>query len=829
MVFRRKIWFFAVLFGFLMMLMDGTTISRADAGATLPKHGQAIGELISGNPKKAWEMISEELVNPTDKSQDGICSTHITVIRILNDILIYDIAPPNPDGVARKSYDYVSQHCSGSKSTRRIVENVYANYLVRTNKQGLAIPHLKTALQLSGKNPYDQMIGEFSLSSVYHDMGQFELRDLHRIKAIAIGMEYFRKKREYKSYGFDEVNQYIQYTEILKSRMDNLSGADGPAQVLPEMMQLWQEIERIYKKGMFKYPHLAYTGAAKHFAGVRDTLFARKLLNEGTESVKKYSPKDRELAMLDLQSAEAQVIQAEGKYKESAALFEEWVKNFQRVSGSPLDGNSFRIAGLAQESAQNYDLAIDYLERAIKTFEEIRSSFEVRSRGQFLSGLTVTTYWGLLRSYTARYLKERRKEDFQGAVRVERMLRARQFGELLGIDTKDGSLDISSLKLKPGELFLNYVFTDKAIVVFAITSDWHDLFMILYDRKTFNDTLRQLRAKLSSPGSLGEFVSDVQKVSAVILKPVEGKLSKGKKLIVIPDGYLNGIPFALLSKSEQRYEPLMADHEVLVFPSVSYMVYQRSQKKQERYEKSFFGLGDPAYGSFTIPEEYRDESQTFYEKAVNEFQAFAPLPETKVEVENIASLFPAHTTTKLYGNHANKSSIKSHPLTRYQYLHFATHGILGNQIPGIYEPALVLAAGPSPLDSFLTMSDVEGLKVNSEIAVLSACDTGSGKYYTGEGVMGLGRGFLLAGSKSVLVSLWPISSDATVEFMTIFYKHLLSKRTKSQSLRLTQLQFFQRKGIKTSVERGMMLKAKDSTLGDPTHPFYWAPFVLIGE
>jgi CHAT domain-containing protein len=115
------------------------------------------------------------------------------------------------------------------------------------------------------------------------------------------------------------------------------------------------------------------------------------------------------------------------------------------------------------------------------------------------------------------------------------------------------------------------------------------------------------------------------------------------------------------------------------------------------------------------------------------------------------------------------------------------------------------------------------------MTVLSACDTGSGKYYTGEGVMGLGRGFLLAGSRSVLVSLWPISSDPTVEFMTIYYKHLLSKRTKSESLRLTQLQFLHRKGIRTSVERGILLKAKDIVFEDVTHPFYWAPFVLIGE
>jgi CHAT domain-containing protein len=143
-----------------------------------------------------------------------------------------------------------------------------------------------------------------------------------------------------------------------------------------------------------------------------------------------------------------------------------------------------------------------------------------------------------------------------------------------------------------------------------------------------------------------------------------------------------------------------------------------------------------------------------------------------------------------------------------------------------------MAAADTFDDNFLQLSDLEKIKLNAELTVLSACDTGRGEYVNGEGVFGMSRGFLQAGSKSVLVSLWPVSSDATVMFMDRFYGYLKSGKSKAESLRLTQNDFL--KGVPISNVDTRSVKIIDKTaksfdVGDSKNPFYWAPFVIIGE
>ena len=119
-----------------------------------------------------------------------------------------------------------------------------------------------------------------------------------------------------------------------------------------------------------------------------------------------------------------------------------------------------------------------------------------------------------------------------------------------------------------------------------------------------------------------------------------------------------------------------------------------------------------------------------------------------------------------------------------------------------------MAAGQGE-DGYLTLSEVQGLSLDADLVVLSACDTGSGEYYSGEGVMGLSRGFLLAGGDSVVVSLWPVASRPTVELMTAFYQGLRSARRNPPVCARAQL----------------------SLMGKPetAAPLFWAPFVLIGQ
>ena len=167
--------------------------------------------------------------------------------------------------------------------------------------------------------------------------------------------------------------------------------------------------------------------------------------------------------------------------------------------------------------------------------------------------------------------------------------------------------------------------------------------------------------------------------------------------------------------------------------------------------------------------------------------------------------------TDLYeGMQAKKSVLLDKDLTPYRSVVFGTHGYFGKELPGIQEPVLVLTLLDQQKghDGFLRLSEVLGLKLNCDVAALTACQTGLGRQISGEGTMGMGRAFQYAGAKSVLMSLWSVSEKASVNLVESFFKHLKEGKNKLEALRLAR-QEIRKAGY--------------------DHPFYWAPFILVGE
>jgi CHAT domain-containing protein len=115
---------------------------------------------------------------------------------------------------------------------------------------------------------------------------------------------------------------------------------------------------------------------------------------------------------------------------------------------------------------------------------------------------------------------------------------------------------------------------------------------------------------------------------------------------------------------------------------------------------------------------------------------------------------------------------------------------------------------PKDEDGFLRLSEVMDLKLNADMVALTACQTGLGKIVSGEGTMGMGRAFQHAGAKSVLMSLWTVSENTSVKLVETFFKHLKEGKTRLEALRLAR-QEVRRDGY--------------------DHPFFWAPFILVGE
>jgi CHAT domain-containing protein len=183
------------------------------------------------------------------------------------------------------------------------------------------------------------------------------------------------------------------------------------------------------------------------------------------------------------------------------------------------------------------------------------------------------------------------------------------------------------------------------------------------------------------------------------------------------------------------------------------------------------------------------------------------LPGTEKEVNTIASLFGKAAQVATF-KEANETSIKKSDLSHFNYLHFATHGIVDETEP---ELSRIFLNTGSEDDGDLYSGEIYNLQLKADLAVLSACQTGLGKFSKGEGVIGLSRALTYAGAKSIIVSFWSVADESTAELMTEFYKTLLQNKSKdfSQALRQAKLQLIKNQKFST--------------------PYYWAPFILIGD
>jgi CHAT domain-containing protein len=164
----------------------------------------------------------------------------------------------------------------------------------------------------------------------------------------------------------------------------------------------------------------------------------------------------------------------------------------------------------------------------------------------------------------------------------------------------------------------------------------------------------------------------------------------------------------------------------------------------------------------------------------------------------------------LLGPDATKAKLRALDLERYRFVHFATHGWLFGDDAS--RSGLTLTADSDDAGSaLLSREDVVGLRLGSDVVVLSACRSGEGELLRGEGLVGLTRSFLYAGTRSVLVSLWNVGDQSTVDFMTEFYRGMKAGETAAAALRRAKLSFLESERAARRAVR------------------HWAPFILVGN
>jgi CHAT domain-containing protein len=259
--------------------------------------------------------------------------------------------------------------------------------------------------------------------------------------------------------------------------------------------------------------------------------------------------------------------------------------------------------------------------------------------------------------------------------------------------------------------------------------------------------------------------SELQKLYQYLIVPIAAQLPKdpNQPVIFIPDGVLYDVPFAALQDGAGNY--LIDKHPIITAPSIGVLsqTYQLHQRLVNGSKNAMI-VGNP---NMPPPRKVFGENQ------------LGSLPESVTEAKSIAKILGS---TPLIGTQATETTVKSR-INQSQVLHFATHGILNDVIPG--ESAIVLASD-SQNDGYLTANEIIDMSLKADLVTISACDTGRGKI-TSDGVVGLSRAFITAGTPSILVSLWPVNDSSNSELMTEFYRQWRSGKSKAQSLRQAML------------------------------------------
>jgi CHAT domain-containing protein len=325
------------------------------------------------------------------------------------------------------------------------------------------------------------------------------------------------------------------------------------------------------------------------------------------------------------------------------------------------------------------------------------------------------------------------------------------------------------------------------------------------------------------------FVAAASHFSNLMLGPVANEL-KGKRLVIVPGGELQHLPFTALPVpfckdlprcSEQSagkapaaaYIPLIAEHEVVILHSASVLASLRLDTRRQRPSKGIAVFADPVFSSDDERFGSRATRSASIEKPGTGVQTRIPrLFSTRAESDVILRNARAGQSLRVLDFEATRALATSGALADYLVIHFATHAFINNDHPELSAIALTaLDKQRRPLEGFLRAHEIFNLKLNADLVVLSACKSGLGKEVRGEGLVGLTRAFMYAGAPRVIVSLWSLDDRATAELMARFYKHLLGpdKLTPSAALRAAQVEMW-----------------KDSRWSSP---YYWAGFIQQGE
>jgi len=429
------------------------------------------------------------------------------------------------------------------------------------------------------------------------------------------------------------------------------------------------------------------------------------------------------------------------------------------------------------------------------------------------------------------------------------------------------SLEVVQNKLlSPNKIALSYYLGNNQSFLLIVTDSKIDLRPLNISKKDVEKEISNLRKALlwyeenednckvsvKSIKRIKEDSNEIKIISQELYKqlilPAASYLKETEEIVVIPHLSLWTLPFEVLSNADAI--PLGIQYRISYQNSFSVWFFSQTfLKRKLSNPKTFIGFGDAIYENdkrFKSPNFLQLAKKAYLKSAQinsvnldskdNNIQSmrlrsksvkdnlkscsFNSLELSKTEINEIMSLsiFKDKADSR-FGVFASEWNLGD--LEQYKYVHFSVHGSMRMKLQGkIIQPALVLTQKNPPetnVDGILTLEEVmNNLKLNADLVVLSACETGIGEVLGSEGILAMTRAFQYAGSAAVLSSLWKVHEDATKLFMVRFYSYLDEGEKPSNALYFTKKDF-----------QGKNIKHKNPLI-DLSHPFFWGAFVLVG-
>jgi CHAT domain-containing protein len=370
---------------------------------------------------------------------------------------------------------------------------------------------------------------------------------------------------------------------------------------------------------------------------------------------------------------------------------------------------------------------------------------------------------------------------------------------------------------------MQYVVTDDFTYLFVLTKGQQsrasressagvavlNVYTINTKQKDLASRVARLHVRLSQKDI--DFSKPSRELYDLLIGPARTDLKNKTDLIIVPDGVLWQVPFQALQPSANRF--LIQDYAISYAPSLTVLREMMSVKQKRRSTSGALSTL-VAFGNPDVDPTTAASLQAIYPEVLAD-EKLLPLPQTEEMVKTLSQVYGAGRS-KIYVRAEAREDRAKKEASTCRILQFATHGILDNTNP-MYSRLVMSQSGVGEHeDGMLEAWEVMKLDLNAEMVVLSACDTARGRVAGGEGMIGLAWAFFVAGCPTMVVSQWSVEVNSTAELMVEFHKRLKpsfegrnSDMNKAGALRAAALKLMRNPRYR--------------------HPFYWAPFVVVGD